>query len=88
MHDSFSDKDSRMRKAFAEKIKGMIGIIQQNLRNHGGDIELVDIEPNNTVKVRLQCEGDSPEAKEVFKSGVKQLLKQRVPEVREVVTVD
>ena len=30
-----------MRETFAEKVKSMVGIIQQNLQNHGGNIELV-----------------------------------------------
>ena len=79
----------KMRKEFAEKIENMVAIIQKNLRNHGGNIELVSIDANNTVKVRLQCEsGNCPEAQEVLKTGVKELLRQEIPGVREVVTVD
>ena len=83
------EKNSEMRKAFAEKVKDIVGIIRQNLQNHGGNIELVSIDTNNTVKLRLQCESeDCPEAQQVLETGVKELLKQRVPEVKEVITID
>lgn len=80
MLDTFGDKDDKMRKAFAEKVKNMVGIIRQNLQNHGGNIELISIDINNTVKVRLQCESeDCPEAQQVLETGVKELLRQRIP---------
>ena len=81
--------DNQMREAFAEKVKNTVGIIRQNLQGHGGNIELIGIDENNTVKVRLQCESENcPEAQQVLKTGVKELLKQRIPEVKEVLTVD
>lgn len=89
MADSHSSSDAERRKAFAEKINNMVGIIRQNLQGHGGDIELVSIDANNAVKVRLRCETvNCPEAQQVLATGVKDLLKQRIPEVTEVVTVD
>ena len=89
MADTHSVNDVEMREAFAEKVKNMVGVIRQNLQNHGGNIELVGIDANKTVKVRLQSEsGDCPEAHEILDIGVKELLKQRIPEVKEVVTVD
>ena len=87
MLDTFDDKDDKMRKAFAEKVKNMVGIIRQNLQNHGGNIELVSVDTNNSVKVRLRCSGDCPEAQEVLETGVKELLRQRIPEVKEVISV-
>jgi len=51
-------------------------------------IELVDIEENGTVKVRLQgaCRG-CPGAQMTLKMGVERNVKERVPEVKEVVCV-
>jgi Fe-S cluster biogenesis protein NfuA len=59
------------------------------LQNDGGDIELVSVEEDNTVKVRLQgaCKG-CPGAAMTLKMGVERLLKQRIPEVKEVVAVE
>ena len=88
MSDKFDSKGNEMREEFAEKVKNMIKIIAQNLQNHGSNIDLVSIDANNTVKVRLQhVTGDCPEAQEVLETGVKELLKQRIPEVKEVINV-
>ena len=53
---------------------------------HG--FELVSVESDNTVKVRLQgaCRG-CPGAQMTLKMGVERLLKERIPEVKEVVSV-
>lgn len=88
MSETSEEKNMQMQKDFAEKIKSTIGIIQQRLQNHGGNIELADVEPDNAVKLRLRCDGDCSKAQEVLETGVKELLKQRVPEVKEVVIVN
>jgi Fe-S cluster biogenesis protein NfuA len=58
------------------------------LQNDGGDIELVEVTADNSVKVRLQgaCKG-CPGAAMTLKMGVERMLKQRVPEVKEVIAV-
>lgn len=89
MSHSSGDNDSQAREAFAGKIKNMIGIIQENFQGNGGNIELVSVDANNIVKVRLYCDSENcPEGQEVLKTGVEKLLKQRIPEIAEVVTVD
>ena len=74
---------------FAQKVGEVIESIRPMLQNDGGDIELVSIEEDNTVKVRLQgaCKG-CPGARMTLKMGVERLLKERVPQVKEVVAVD
>ena len=76
-------------KDFAQKVEEVIQSIRPMLQNDGGDIELVSIEEDNTVKVRLQgaCKG-CPGAQMTLKMGVERLLKERVPQVKEVVAVD
>jgi len=86
--ETTKEKNSEMRKAFAKKVEKIVGIIQQNLQNHGGNIELVAVDADNAVKLRLQCDGDCPEAAQVLETGIKELLKQRVPAIKEVATVD
>ena len=89
MTEAKNANNDKERRAFAEKVKNMVGFIRQNLRSHGGDIELVNIGSNNAIKVRLQSRTeDCPETHEVLKSGVKDLLKQRIPGLNEVITVD
>ena len=76
-------------KTISERIAEVIDTVKPMLQNDGGDIELVSIEEDNTVKVRLQgaCKG-CPGAQMTLKMGVERLLKERVPEVKEVVAVD
>lgn len=76
-------------KSFEAKVTEIINLIRPNLESHGGNIELVGIDPDNTVRVRLQgaCSG-CPGARMTLKNGVERLLKERVPEVKEVVAVN
>ena len=71
-----------------EKIKDTIESIRGALRSHGGDVELVGIDDDNTVKVRLQgaCQG-CPGAAMTMKQGIERILKEKVPEVKEVIAV-
>ena len=76
-------------KTFQERVQAAIDEIRPALQGHGGDIELVSIEEDNTVKVKLQgaCSG-CPGAAMTMKTGVERVLKEQVPEVKEVVAVN
>ncbi|MHC4244109.1 MAG: NifU family protein [Planctomycetota bacterium] len=73
----------------AEKVQDSIEAIRESLKSHGGDVELVGIDEDNTVRVRLQgaCQG-CPGAAMTMKMGIERILKQKVPQVKEVVAVD
>ena len=75
--------------AFDTKVKEIIESIRPNLQSHGGDVELVSTEKGSTVKVRLQgaCSG-CPGAKMTLKMGIERLLKEKIPQVKEVIAVD
>jgi Fe-S cluster biogenesis protein NfuA len=75
-------------KSFQDQVEEVIQSIRPMLQNDGGDIELVNIDEDKTVNVRLQgaCKG-CPGAAMTLKMGVERLLKERVPEVKEVVAV-
>ena len=77
-----------MEEAIKEKIKETLDEIRPQLQAHGGDIELVAIEDDGTVKVQLQgaCAG-CPGAVMTLRDGVERLLKETVPTVKEVVAV-
>ena len=81
--------ETNTEQTFEEKVKNIIEAIRPNLQSHGGDIELVGTDEDKNVKVRLQgaCQG-CPGAQMTLKMGVEQLLKQRIPEVKEVIAVD
>jgi Fe-S cluster biogenesis protein NfuA len=75
-------------QTFEEKVKDTIENLRAALQSHGGDVELVGIDDDNTVKVRLQgaCQG-CPGAAMTMKQGIERILRERVPEVKEVIAV-
>ena len=75
-------------KSFEDQVDEVIQAIRPRLQADGGDIELVNIDDDKTVNVRLQgaCKG-CPGAAMTLKMGVEKLLKERIPEVKEVVAV-
>lgn len=81
--------ETNAEKTFEEKVKDVIESIRPALQGHGGDVELVGIDDDNTVKVRLQgaCHG-CPGAIMTMKMGIERMLKETVPEVKEVIAVD
>ena len=80
--------ESATEQTFEQKVKNIIETVRSNLQSHGGDIELVATDEDNNVKVRLQgaCSG-CPGAQMTLKMGVERLLKEQVPEVKEVIPV-
>lgn len=71
-----------------EKVEKALEKIRKNLQADGGDVELVEIAPEGTVKVRLTgaCAG-CPMSAMTLKSGVERILKAEVPEVKKVEAV-
>lgn len=73
-----------------QRVAGVIDMIRPMLQADGGDIELVGVdEETGVVSVRLQgaCKG-CPGAAMTLKMGVERHLKEKVPEVSEVVTAE
>lgn len=70
-----------------EKIEAVLQQIRPALQADGGDVQLVDVN-DGVVKVQLTgaC-GGCPMATMTLKSGIERLLKDQVPEVKEVVAV-
>jgi len=70
-----------------EKVEKVLEEIKVMLRADGGDVELVDV-TDGVVKVRLQgaCAG-CPSAQMTLKMGIEKTLKEKIPEVKEVVEV-
>jgi Fe-S cluster biogenesis protein NfuA len=71
-----------------EKIEEAIKQVRPMLQRDGGDIELVGVEEDGTVKVRLKgaC-GSCPMSTMTLKMGVEKFLKEHVPTVKQVVQV-
>ncbi|RJS94589.1 NifU family protein [Candidatus Bathyarchaeota archaeon] len=70
------------------EVEKAIREIQPSLRADGGDIELVDVDEEGVVKVRLKgaCAG-CPMAKMTLEMGVERYLKNRIPQVKKVISV-
>ncbi len=71
-----------------EKVKQVIAKIRPQLQMDGGDIELISVEDDGTVKVRLigHCAG-CMHAQQTLTFGVERALKQFIPEVTHVINV-
>jgi Fe-S cluster biogenesis protein NfuA len=88
MCDKCGCSETNEAKTFEEKVKDIIESIRPALQGHGGDVELVGTDEDNTVRVRLQgaCQG-CPGAAMTMKMGIERILKEKVPEVKEVVAM-
>ncbi|MDI6794455.1 MAG: NifU family protein [bacterium] len=71
-----------------EKVSKALDDIRPHLQADGGDVELVGVEEDGTVKVRLTgaC-GCCPMSQMTLKAGIENALKQQIPEVKKVVSV-
>ncbi len=69
-----------------EKVQDVLNQIRPGLQADGGDVELVAVEDDGTVKVRLTgaCAG-CPMSTMTLKNGIERALKDHIPEVKEVV---
>jgi len=89
MCDKCGCSEANTDQTLEEKVKDTIENLRGALQSHGGDVELVSIDEDNTVNVRLQgaCQG-CPGAAMTMKMGIERILKDKVPEVKQVVAVD
>mgnify|MGYP006305393613 CR=1 FL=1 len=71
-----------------EDVVKVLDDVRTSLQMHGGDVKLIDVTEDGTVKVELQgaCQG-CPMATMTIKQGVEARLKKEIPEVKEVVAV-
>jgi len=71
-----------------EEVRQAIEEIRPHLQVDGGDVELVDIMDDGTVKVRLtgSCAG-CPMSQMTLKWGVENYLKKKIPAVKSVESV-
>jgi len=70
-----------------DKVKESLNQIRPALQADGGDVELVDV-TDGVVKVKLTgaC-GGCPMATMTLKKTIERILKEQIPEVKEVVGV-
>lgn len=71
-----------------EKVKKVLASdIKPYLRSHGGDVKLVSVSDDGTVKLKLTgaC-GGCPMAQMTLKGFVEKALKAKIPEIKKVIT--
>lgn len=71
-----------------EKVKNVIDEIRPMLKVDGGDVELVEVTTDGLVKLKLlgAC-GHCPMSIMTLKMGIEKRLKEKVPEIKEVISV-
>jgi Fe-S cluster biogenesis protein NfuA len=72
-----------------ERVEQAIAKIRPSLQADGGDVELVEVGDDGIVKVKLKgaC-GSCPMALMTLKNGIERIVKEDVPEIKEVVSVN
>ena len=70
-----------------EELERVLDEIRPYLQAEGGDVKLLGITEDGVVKVRLQgaC-GSCPMSTYTLKLGIEQRLKEKIPEVKEVIS--
>jgi Fe-S cluster biogenesis protein NfuA len=70
-----------------DKVEAALAQIRPALQADGGDVELVDV-AEGVVKLKMKgaCSG-CPMSTMTLKMGIERVLKQQIPEVKEVVAV-
>jgi len=68
------------------KIEAVLDKVRPSIQADGGDVELVEVREDNTVVVKLTgaC-GSCPMATLTLKAGIERVMKQEIPEVKEVI---
>ncbi len=72
-----------------EKVEEVLAQIRPALQADGGDVELVDVNVNDgIIKLKLKgaCAG-CPMATKTLKHGIERILKEQIPELKEVLAV-
>jgi len=71
-----------------DKVAAVLDKIRPALQADGGDVELVEVTEDGVVKLKLTgaCAG-CPMSTITLKSGIERLLREQIPEIKEVVAV-
>ncbi len=80
---------SNQREIILQNISSAINEVRPYLRADGGDVELIDLTEDNSVKVRLMgaCDGCQFSAM-TLKAGMEQAIRKKFPEMKELISVE
>ena len=71
-----------------ERVQGVINLIRPAVQADGGDIELVDVAADGVVQIRFHgaCHG-CPSSTMTLQMGIERNLREKVPEITQVIPV-
>ena len=71
-----------------DKVQGVINLIRPAVQADGGDIEIVNVTGEGVVQIRFHgaCHG-CPSSTMTLQDGIVRILREKVPEVTDVVPV-
>jgi Fe-S cluster biogenesis protein NfuA len=74
-------------KSIKDRVKKALERVRPYLQSDGGDIELIEVTDDLSVKVRLTgaCHG-CPYSMQTLKAGVEQAIMNEVPEIKKVIS--
>lgn len=81
---------TKTKAELSQEIENVLNVLREGLAMHGGNVELVDIDPETGLaKVRMQgaCVG-CPLSEVTLKAGIEETLCEMVPEVKSVIQVE
>jgi Fe-S cluster biogenesis protein NfuA len=72
-----------------DRVQAVIDWLRPIVQADGGDLELVDVSDDGIVQIRFHgaCVG-CPSSTQTLREGLERNLKQKVPEIREVIPID
>ncbi len=71
-----------------EKVQKALEKVRPMLMADGGNVDLVDVSDDGVVKLKLtgSC-GCCPMSQMTLKMGIERILKQEVPEIKEIISI-
>lgn len=74
-------------KTIKDRVMTALERVRPYLQSDGGDIDLIDVTDDMTVKVKLTgaCQG-CPYSMQTLKAGVEQAIMKEVPEIKRVIS--
>lgn len=72
-----------------DRVESVINWLRPIIQSDGGDIELVDVSPDGVVHIRFHgaCVG-CPSLGSTLQMGIERSLREKVPEVTQVIAVE
>ena len=71
-----------------DKVQSVLNLIRPAVQADGGDIELVDVSPDGVVQIRFHgaCHG-CPSSTMTLQDGIQRNLREKIPEIKQVIPV-